>query len=370
MNNDKTYEDKNYIIFSHKKNIIDLSNKLKNNSLLSSSIVEEALKKPLALFQNTIFELQKPKFSLPSLYFNKISVESINSISLFLKKLTEMHNTMMNKLVKNINPFFKELSESLEKTIKNPNSFLSWYNYYQKLSEYFWIYPFDMKTEKLHSILENVNNEKEFDVYISRYFSKNKVKKLFKELEENIPKKHKTMLKQIKNAFESKSYVLANNGLMSIIDDLLSFYIYDKGCQKRLEIFESIIKQLEKEKTKDGFDSNILLIMMTNKYINNLYVDVEFNEKIKLETNKKTRRNTYAHGKFYSNKRIDSIMLLNTLYYLLVAQGMLKKYKSKLFYKDKVGFYIPTKEEKKEAVKKIINSIQKKKEKRLKKGKI
>lgn len=85
---------------------------------------------------------------------------------------------------------------------------------------------------------------------------------LFLKLEASIPRKHKIMLKQIKIAFESKSFALANDGLMSIIDDQLSFYIYDKECQKRLGIFEPIIKQLEKE----DIDSDVLLIMMTNNY--------------------------------------------------------------------------------------------------------
>ena len=58
-------------------------------------------------------------------------------------------------------------------------------------------------------------------------------------------------------------------------------------------------------------------------------------------------------------------MLLNTIYYLLVAQRILKKYKNKLFYKDKIGFYIPTRTEKKQTIKKVKKSIQKKKEKKI-----
>ena len=376
INDDKTpkdVKDKNYIIVPTNNSIKDLSNKLKSSSLLTSNALEE-LKKSINLtpinlgisdkFRNTISELAKQQLSLSSVYFNKSVIESMtNSLTSLAKRITEMHTTMMNELFKNINPFFKELSKSLEEAKKNPHSFLSWYNYYKKLSEYFWVYPFDMEPEKLHSILETVNNEKEFDNYISRYFSKKKIERLFSELESNIPRKHRIMLKQIKIAFNSKSFALANNGLMSIIDDLLSYYIYDKGCQKRLKIFEPIIKQLENE--KEDIDSDVLLIMMTNNYINNLYDDIEFNEKIRIETNKKTRRNTYAHGKFYSNKLIDSIMLLNTMYYLLVAQGILKKYKNKLFYKDKIGFYIPTKTEKKQAIEKVKKSIQKKKEKKI-----
>ena len=49
-------------------------------------------------------------------------------------------------------------------------------------------------------------------------------------------------------------------------------------------------------------------------------------------------------------------MLLNTLYYLLVIQNRLKKYKSSLLYKrNKKEFYIATKEEKKNIKEKIRN---------------
>ena len=86
---------------------------------------------------------------------------------------------------------------------------------------------------------------KEFDKYISRYFSSKKMNQLFLKLEASIPRKHKIMLKQIKIAFESKSFALANDGLMSIIDDQLSFYIYDNISYKILqEIFNKIARDL------------------------------------------------------------------------------------------------------------------------------
>ena len=100
-------------------------------------------------------------------------------------------------------------------------------------------------------------------------------------------------------------------------------------------------------------DIDLFLIMIANNYITNLYSNIEFNQKIKINTNKKTRRHTYAHGKSYSNKRIDSIMLLNTIYYLLISQDIFKNFKNKLFYKKNIGFYIPNGKERKKEINKI-----------------
>ena len=164
INDDKTnkdIKDKNYIIIPANNSIKELSNKLKSSSLWTSSALE-TLKSSINItpinlgisdrFQNTISELAKKQLSLSSLYFNKSVIESMtNSLTSLAKRITEMHTAMMNELLKNVNPFFNELSKSLEEARKNPHSFLSWYNYYKKLSEYFWVYPFDMEPEKLHS---------------------------------------------------------------------------------------------------------------------------------------------------------------------------------------------------------------------------
>ena len=50
-------------------------------------------------------------------------------------------------------------------------------------------------------------------------------------------------------------------------------------------------------------------------------------------------------------------MLTNTLYYLLVIQNELKKYKNSLYKKNKKSFYIPSREERKKIKEKLQNSI-------------
>ena len=48
--------------------------------------------------------------------------------------------------------------------------------------------------------------------------------------------------------------------------------------------------------------------------------------------NKKVRRNPSQHGKYFSNRKIDTIMLLNTVYYLLIVMDTYKQYVGKIIY--------------------------------------
>ena len=97
-----------------------------------------------------------------------------------IKRITEVQKNLVSTIIEkiNISPFFEGLSKTIEEARNNPYSFLSWYNYYEKLSEYFWVYPYDMKPEQLHKILSTVSSEQEFDRYMAHYFSKKKIKEL------------------------------------------------------------------------------------------------------------------------------------------------------------------------------------------------
>ena len=135
--------------------------------------------------------------------------------------------------------------------------------------------------------------------------------------------------------------------MLSIIDNCLSYYLINKGSSARINMFKPIIKDLE---NNDDGTSLIFIVMMIDNNINRLYEQIEFNQKISIKTNKKARRHPSAHGKSYSNKKIDSIMLMNTLYYLLDKKDELSKYKNSLYQENKT-FKIATKKEKR-----IINN--------------
>lgn len=271
-----------------------------------------------------------------------------NSISNVISQIAEVQMQFINSITetisKNITPVFRGLVDTLEEARNNPDSRLNWMNYYDKLSEFFWIMPYKITTEELHEILQCVETEKEFDKYINRYFSKTKVNLLFSDINNMLSNNaQRRIFNQIVKSYEDKSYALASIGITTMIDNFLSYYLIDKGCSSRIKLFEPIINDLDLRRNNSDFS---FIVMMVNSNINLLYENIEFNNKILISTNKKSRRNPIAHGKSYSYKKIDAIMLANTLYYLLAIQSELKEYKDSLYKKNK-EFYILSKEEKK-----------------------
>lgn len=268
----------------------------------------------------------------------------------FLKEIVNISEELVKPKLEVVNTWtslFKEISDSIKQ--KNPNSLLNWSNYIKKLSDYFWIIPYKMDTKELFEILKTVNTEEKFDEYIKNYFNKNRVEELQNEIYVNIPRKHKTLFRQIINAYNAKSYSLANTGLMSIIDGLCSYYLINKRKTQRKGIFQPIVEDLVK---KSGYNRVSAILIMLDHNIKTLYENINFNKRIDLGTNKKIRRHPNQHGQSYSNQRIDTIMLLNTVYYLIIVQEILYKYKSKLYYENK-EFHIATYKKRKEILEKL-----------------
>ena len=290
-----------------------------------------------------------------ALYDSNVIQQMTNSMSKAISQIAEVQkqfmNTISETIAKNVSPALRALAFSLDEAKSNPDSLLSWMNYYNRMSEFFWIMPYKITTEELHEILQNVATEKEFDQYINKYFNKAKVELLIKDISIMLPNKNqRKIFDQIVTAYKSKSYALASIGITTMIDNCLSYYLIDKGCTSRLKLFEPIIKDLDLKRENSDFS---FIVMMVNSNINLLYEQIEFNNKISINTNKKSRRNPISHGKSYSYKKID------TIYYLLVIQNELKGYKNSLYRNSKKKeFYIPSKDEKR----KIIEKIKSKKE--------
>lgn len=287
-------------------------------------------------------------------------VESMTSpIIKILKQLSEKQKTYLKNITEIItdiskNDYFNPLIESIQKLKEEPNNLFNWMNYYHKLNDYFWIMPYQMTTEELHKILKTIDTEKEFDKVLVKYFDKKRIASLTEEINNMlITKQEKKLFQQILDSYYSKSYALSSIGLLSIIDNCLSYYLINKGSSARINMFKPIIDDLEQNNDESSL---IFIVMMINNNINRLYEQIEFNQKISIKTNKKTRRNPSAHGKSYSNKKIDNIMLMNTLYYLLDKKNELSKYKNSL-YQDNKSFKIATRKKKREILKNIKERI-------------
>jgi len=285
----------------------------------------------------------------------------VKSLQLFVKELMKTIVPLVDSMtlqIEKYSAYFKELADAYEKAYQNPDSLINWWNYSKKLSNYLWTVPFDIDSTKLKKVFAHINSEKEFDNYMQRYFTTNKINKLFDSIDSKLPRKHRNMFNQIKKAFFSKSYSLANVGIMAIIDELCSYFLIDKGCSGRQDLFKPIIEDLHIRKVNIF---NILDVMILSENLNVIYENIEFNESIKISTHKKARRNPSQHGRSFSNRKIDTLMLLNTMFNLLIVQEELKFYKNKL-YKNKKSFYIPSSADRKIIKDKIKENINSKKE--------
>lgn len=298
----------------------------KSDSLI---IFQKELEKYRIQVNPTIKTLGEQTSSIMNFYMQNIEkiTKPIQEITERFAEITRpLVDTIMN-LNFEVNPYFSEITEIFRKIEENPDSLLNWIEYIQKLEEYFWTFPFEMESEELKEILQNVSSENEFDKYMLKYFSKEKISRMEKNILDMIPYKHKNMFKQIMNSFYNKNYGIANLGITAIIDDLCTYFLEDKGCNTRKDLFLPIIEKVDEE-TNDVFKNIPLLIINAN--INVLYESIDFRKRITFSTHKTVRRNPGQHGKKFSNKKLDTIMLLNTIYYMLIVIKDFSKYKDKV----------------------------------------
>ena len=105
----------------------------------------------------------------------------------------------------------------------------------------------------------------------------------------------------------------------------------DKGCLKRKNLFLPIIEDVENT-SNNNFE--VIPLIIVNSHINTIYENVDFRKRISIPTHKKTRRSTNQHGKKFVNNKLDVIMLVNTIYYILIVINDFNKYKGKIIYVD------------------------------------
>lgn len=288
-----------------------------------SESILESIKPSYFDFNHRLVETMKPIVSMQSELISNI-VKQMNPMQEIAKKLSETLKPITSQVIDSLpkmSLYFQELSETLEKIRKNPDSIYNWIKFSRSLSNYFWLPPYLMESEQLMELLETVESEEQMDEKLEKYFTDEIIESLFNEIIDKSLDKHKEILEQIKIAFDNKSYALANTGLFSVIDSLCSFFVINKTRNTyRIDLFKPII---EIEQNDDDNYYNVLILSMINSNINFLYSKNK-------QTHKIARRHPSQHGDFFSNNKIDTVMLLHTTYYLLICTTTYKKYKRKL----------------------------------------
>ena len=258
-------------------------------------------------------------------------INKITEITKPLFELVQEHITPIKEAYKNMMVSLKPFISAISEASKNPDSVISWMDYCKILKECVWAYPYKLAPEELKTITKEAMTEEEFDKYMKKHFTKDVVVSLSKDTLGMMPKKHKTIYKQAIAAYFNKSYALCNMGLIGIIDDLTSFFIFNKGLSARKGLFKPVVDQTELLDIAD-IDSSHFTLMMLSENLDMLYTDTDFNNQVRPNNNKGISRHSSIHGKYYSNKRESTLTLLNTIYYLLQVISNFKQFKDKLKY--------------------------------------
>lgn len=222
-----------------------------------------------------------------------------------------------------IQKFIRQFLERLKNT---PEQQLYDNEYRKLLRKYNWIIPYKMEYHELHKILKQSNDENYFYQHILNYFDDNVIYELFRDIISMSKIEHREIMNQIKLSFENQSYILVNCGLLSLIDNRLSFYLKDKSIVRRQHILDKLIEQINLSKAGQYILTKYELYVMLDA-IQYLFKKIDFND-ITITPTKELNRHLSQHGFLFSNNRIDSLLLLNILYYLLEFERTFKDYEN------------------------------------------
>lgn len=251
-----------------------------------------------------------------------------------LRNLPQLNiGTDLTKSLKCTLTSFQKFNELYNKAEADPDSVINHMKYEEALEGFYWAWPYGITGEKIKGTLEKCQTEVDFDKEMQKYFTKQKMQSIFKEIYSGLPKHHKMLLKQVEHSYWRKDYAIANNALMSIIDNILRRYMNRSDSIKRKGILEPMANYYGGFTPKEA--PFYLRMEMLSHCINFIFQRYDFSNTIHIETNKKANRHVAVHGFKYSNNRIDTILLLNTIYEILSLQKYMKPFEGTIIINNK-----------------------------------
>lgn len=244
-------------------------------------------------------------------------------ISMNLMMVETIRNTIRETI--DLTNYMRPLVEAL-KGLNDLESVFSYEKYKNELNAYHWTLPYGIRPEELNEMLSTVNGEADFDKYMLKYFNDIKVEDTFAYIIERVPRKHRALIKQIQQGYFNKQYALINLAIISIIDDLISRIMINEDKNTNAGALKPLAEYLG-QLPINYFDVTCFEVLMLDNNIDFIFENQHFSDGCKVESNKKVRRHQAIHGRKISNKKIDSLMLINTLQTILSVENILNVFK-------------------------------------------
>lgn len=238
------------------------------------------------------------------------------------KKLTNQFEMLSNKIKKdfrNISDEFRkfslkqfQFSDMYAKALNDPESVINHMEYGEQLNKFYWPWPYEMSGAEIKKILKGCNLEKDFDKQMQVYYTPQRTQRLFRVVYMNLPRHHKVIFRQVINSYQNYDYAIANNALMSIIDNMLQKYMANPASVRRKGVVRPMVDCYGMCTPREA--PFWIRLNMLSYAIDVIFEHYNFAYKMRIDTNKKARRHPSVHGFRYSNQKIDTLFLVNTIY--------------------------------------------------------
>ena len=307
----------------------DLINRLdlKPSNMEAIEIISSNATKRATEFNNKI----KPAIS-SSVNFSKAIENRISKVS---EPLPYNCLELLDELIKKINSIYKPSGFNTLNTVETDSKAFDFQNELKALIKSlgllnknglsakeadmlincFWVLPYDMQYEDLKPLIKF--SREEVDTKMLNHFNDARVDELFEICIKNEPKKDKQILLiQVKDNFKRKNFSVCNVALISYLDGL-TLALIDESSDKKHTSHKVINNIEEYYEVHDSYDMYLNLGILAG-----FYCELYKTDDLKKPASEFINRNDIAHGAKFSNEKIDSIRMLNAIWFV---QEFIKK---------------------------------------------
>lgn len=285
----------------------DLSKKLVDmhtsaiTSILQNTELHSTLNKTVKMIANYQKEI------IPSII--KDSIGTTSKLSEMLKSIANSYD--FSKLINiAISSKLQNIMDELSKTISSAHlGDLTGYET-EYLNKRYWVIPFEYEYKNINGLTKL--NQKDFDQKMIKYFNKSRINRLFSEcIKRETKKDKKRILRQIKQNYFLGNYSVCLASLITYVDNLTLQFVDDNSTKQHTSY--KVINSLHNYYLEHDTYQMFLKIEVLKNFYDKLYNN---DEELKNPKSNSMNRNLISHGAKYFNKKIDTLRILNAIWYI------------------------------------------------------